>query len=46
MGGAAAGLAAGSLHRVSVARLHNLSAALMMVNVAGGLALLFWEARE
>ena len=46
MGGAAAGLAAGGLHRVSVARLHNLSTALMMVNVAGGLALLFWEARE
>jgi hypothetical protein len=31
---------------VSFERLHGLSMALLLVNVAGGLSLLYWEARE
>lgn len=38
--------AARALHSLSFNGLHNLSAALMMVDVAGGLVLLYWEARE
>jgi len=44
--GAVSGRAVGAVHDSPFQRLHNLSTALMMVNVAGGLSLLYWEARE
>lgn len=39
-------LAAGDPRRASFGRLHALSSALMMLGVAGGLVLLYWETRE
>ena len=42
----AAGLAAHDLRHASLHRLHNILLALLLVNVAGGLSLLYWEARE
>jgi hypothetical protein len=39
-------LPAGDARRERFDQLHQLSTRLMMVNVAGALVLLFWEARE
>ena len=45
-GGAPSTLAAGDPRRIEFGRLHQLSTILQLVPVAGGLALLFWEARD
>ncbi len=39
-------LEAGNPRRVEFDRLHQLSTWLMMINIAGGLVLLYWEAQE
>ncbi len=46
VGGQPSRLAATDARRVRFDELHVLSTRLMMVNVIGALALLFWEARE
>lgn len=45
-GGPVAALDANDPRRVAFARLHQRSTALMMVNIAGGLLLLYWHVRE
>lgn len=45
-GGLPSLLAAGDARRIRFDELHQLSTRLMMVNVVGALALLFWEARD
>jgi hypothetical protein len=46
VGGLPSRLPAGDARRVRFDELHVLSTRLMMVNLVGALALLFWEARE
>ena len=46
VGGLPSRLPAGDARRVRFDELHQLSTRLMMVNIVGALALLFWEARE
>lgn len=46
VGGLPSRLPAGDARRVRFDELHTLSTRLMMVNLVGALALLFWEARE
>lgn len=45
-GGAPSALPEGDPRRVQFGRLHGISTLLLMVPVAGGLALLFWELRD
>jgi hypothetical protein len=45
IGGPVAALDAADPRRVEFGRLHGLSTLLLLVNVAGGLTLLYWEAR-
>ena len=45
VGGLASSLPAGDARRLEFDALHVLSTRLMMLNMAGGLALLYWEAR-
>ena len=45
VGGVASSLPAGDTRRVEFDELHLLSTRLMMLNMVGGLALLYWEAR-
>jgi hypothetical protein len=45
-GGAPSALPEGDPRRVTFGRLHQWSTTLLLVPVAGGLALLFWEARD
>lgn len=44
--GPVSALPAGDARRAEFGRLHGLATALMMVNIAGGLILVFWQARE
>ena len=46
VGGLPSRLPAGDARRIRFDQLHQLSTRLMMVNVVGALALLYWEARE
>jgi uncharacterized membrane protein len=46
VGGLPSSLPAGDARRVRFDELHRLSTRLMMVNILGALALLYWEARE
>jgi uncharacterized membrane protein len=46
VGGLPSRLAAGDARRVRFDELHQLSTRLMMLNIVGALALLYWEARE
>ncbi len=46
VGGLASDLPAGDARRIGFDELHLLSTRLMMLNMAGALALLYWEARE
>jgi hypothetical protein len=46
VGGLPSQLPSGDARRVRFDELHTLSTRLMMVNIVGALALLFWEARE
>jgi uncharacterized membrane protein len=46
MGSLPSSLPAGDARRVRFDELHQLSTRLMMVNIVGALALLYWEARE
>jgi uncharacterized membrane protein len=46
VGGMVSRLAAGDARRMRFDALHELATRLMLVNMVGGLALLFWEARE
>jgi uncharacterized membrane protein len=46
VGGLPSSLPAGDARRVRFDELHQLSTRLMMVNILGALALLYWEARE
>ena len=46
VGGLPSRLPADDARRIRFDQLHVLSTRLMMVNLAGALALLFWEARE
>lgn len=46
VGGLASSLPAADARRLEFDALHLLSTRLMMLNLAGGLALLYWEARE
>ena len=45
-GGAPSALAADDARRIEFGRLHRFSTILQLIPVAGGLALLFWEARD
>jgi hypothetical protein len=45
IGGVVAELPAGDARRIRFGRLHGLSTALLSITAAGGLALLYWEAR-
>jgi len=45
-GGAPSSLAETDPRRIEFARLHQLSTVLQLLPVVGGLALLFWEARD
>jgi hypothetical protein len=44
IGGSVASLATGDPRRAEFGRLHGLSTGLMLVNIAGGPLLLYWEA--
>jgi hypothetical protein len=44
IGGSVASLATGDPRRAEFGRLHGLSTGLMLVNIAGGLLLFYWEA--
>ena len=46
VGGLPSSLPAGDTRRMRFDELHQLSTQLMMVNIVGALALLYWEARE
>jgi len=46
LGGLPSSLPAGDARRLRFDELHELSTRLMMANVVGGLALLYWEARD
>ncbi len=46
IGGPVAALDAADPRRTQFGRLHTLSTVLMLVNIAGGLALLYWEAKD
>ena len=45
IGGSVASLATGDPRRAEFGRLHGPSTGLMLVSIAGGLLLLYWEAR-